>query len=554
MTTTGLPQIELSVRLPATLSSVVDASSSRIRAAVERAANTALERLGVPGTVSVTVSAAGPEAQAGGKTLLIAADERPVRYPVEMLQRAWCYLAGSTLDPQVTPSFIEARLLDGQSALNDAEHEEHITRFLALACTKIVEFAPSRLMGPAQCAAYAERLGIGLRLEGDILARVLRQVLDLHMSIANHQAVAGILAGASTETEAAEALATALRRDSIDILLAKFSLRELTTALAGIDSSTAFPLARDGMFEELGVSTPKYRFVIDDEQGPGSFAFRVNDFTSIPVVQLPPGRLMVNDTVERLRLAGLGEGTAISNPATGQPNTLIDAAQLERAHANKLTTWNGIEHLILSFAEFLRRFGWCTIHRGSVQRQLTDLSLAFPALVKLAQSRRSDDYVTALVRALARERVSVQNLRAILEGMLDVDEAGRGELEVAVPADSDAGDALSKVRTALGATIAHQAARGTDTIVAYLLDPAIERQAGQPPSEFDRHGEEILVALRKELAYLPATAQVPSLLTAKSVRLAVQQLVASEYPRMSVLAHEEMPAGRNIQPVARIAL
>ena len=112
-----------------------------------------------------------------------------------------------------------------------------------------------------------------------------------------------------------------------------------------------------------------------------------------------------------------------------------------------------------------------------------------PALVKLAQSRRSDDDVTALVRALARERVSVQNLRAILEGMLDVDLARGGELKVAARADSDARAALSQVRTALGAAIAHQAARGTDTIVVDLLDPAIERQAGEPPSEFDRHGE-----------------------------------------------------------------
>ena len=189
-----------------------------------------------------------------------------------------------------------------------------------------------------------------------------------------------------------------------------------------------------------------------------------------------------------------------------------------------------------------------------MQQQLQKLSPAFPALVKLVQSRYSDEHVTGVVRALARERVSVQNLRAILEGVLDADLPREGQRETAAQMDGDVDGAVSQVRTALGAAIAHQAARSTNTIVVYLLDPAIERLAGLPPSEFDRHREDILVAVRKELAYLPPTAQVPSLLTAKSGRAAFQRLIATEYPRMSVLAHEEIPAGRNIQPVARIAL
>ena len=59
------------------------------------------------------------------------------------------------------------------------------------------------------------------------------------------------------------------------------------------------------MFEELGVSMPRYRFAIDDQQRPGSFAFRINDYTSIPLVELPEGRIMANDTVDRLRLAAI---------------------------------------------------------------------------------------------------------------------------------------------------------------------------------------------------------------------------------------------------------
>jgi len=68
------------------------------------------------------------------------------------------------------------------------------------------------------------------------------------------------------------------------------------------------------------------------------------------------------------------------------------------------------------------------------------------------------------------------------------------------------------------------------------------------------HGDDILRALRAELAYLPPTALIPSVLTFVEARSTLQRLVNSEFPRMSVIAHEELPPGINVQPVARISL
>jgi flagellar biosynthesis component FlhA len=551
-TRASTPQVNATVQLPIALSALLDAIPLRaaIAGAIESALAALLVRYGVPGTIQLTLTADGTDAPPA-KFLRLKIGGETVRYGDELLQHAWCYAHAVPLDPQVNAAFVQTRLAELANALDEADSSP-IVEFFALISAQALEMEPALLLNEAQCAAYSDALDPAPAVGVEGLRRVLRQLLALHISIANRGAIAEALAEDGSEQSVVERLVTALRRNSIDIHLSKTSVRDLTTSLAG-DASTLFPFLRDGLFSELGIPMPRYRFVIDDGQRTGSFAFRANDFVSIPLFSLPPGTIMVNDSEDRLRVQGFTEARSITNPATGQPNALIAASRDQEAQALGFTTWSRIGHLILSFAEFLRRHGWCTVDRTGVETQLRTLASAYPVLVETVGARCSADAVTAVTRALVRDRVSAQNLRGVLESLLDFDMAERSARGTNTPPHASP-EAVARVRVGLGPAIAHVAARRTDTVVVYLLDPAIERLASASDEEFDAQAEQILGALRNELAYLPPTAQVPCVLTAAASRHRLQRLIAREHPRMMVIAHEELPPYRNVQPVARISL
>ena len=108
------------------------------------------------------------------------------------------------------------------------------------------------------------------------------------------------------------------------------------------------------------------------------------------------------------------------------------------------------------------------------------------------------------------------------------------------------------MRIGLGREIAYKAARQTSTVVVYLLDPALER-AVTDMARSDETADAILDACHAEFAQLPPTAAIPHVLTTIEARSAVQELLRWEFPRQSVLAHEELPPRINVQPIARIS-
>jgi type III secretion protein V len=114
---------------------------------------------------------------------------------------------------------------------------------------------------------------------------------------------------------------------------------------------------------------------------------------------------------------------------------------------------------------------------------------------------------------------------------------------------------LHRVRSRMQLTLSQKLSRGTDTVVAYLLDPKIEQLLVQELKTLpeDEEIDRILTAVRSELAGLPPTASRPVLLTSSRCRALVRAVVAMEFPRLLVVGHGELPLDTNVQPVARIS-
>ncbi|ATB31843.1 type III secretion system export apparatus subunit SctV [Melittangium boletus] len=311
------------------------------------------------------------------------------------------------------------------------------------------------------------------------------------------------------------------------------------------------PFMRDGLFVELGVRFPGVRARGNGNLPPGSYQIQINE---VPVVtgQATIGHVLVNDTVERLKLMSI-QGFEAVNPATRQPAAWVPEQHKGTLEAAGLTTWDVPGYIILHLAAVLRRQSREFVGVQETQSMLDQLEKAFPAIVKEVVPKVINVLkLTDILGRLVEEEISVRDLRGILQSLAEY-----GQIE------ADNVMLTEHVRSSLRRYVSHKYARGTGTLVVYLLDPQIEEairgsikrtSAGTHLALEPDIAQEIVQAVKSECGHLPPSAQRPVILTAMDIRRYVRKLLEYEFnPPFSVVSFQELSPDLNIQPVARIS-
>jgi type III secretion protein V len=312
------------------------------------------------------------------------------------------------------------------------------------------------------------------------------------------------------------------------------------------------PFMRDGLFVELGVRFPGVRARGNPGLPPGGYTIQINEVPAV-TAQLNLGHVLVNDTVDRLKLMGI-QGEPALNPATRQPCAWVAEEHKALLDGSGLTTWDPASYLLLHLSAVLRRHAKEFLGIQEVQAGLDQLDKAFPALVKECIPKVVNLIkLTDVMQRLVEEEVSVRDFRSILQSL-----AEWGQLE------ADAVMLTEHVRASMRRYISHKFARGTGTLVVYLLDPQIEEairgaikhtSSGSHLALEPELAQEILGAVRRECGNLPPSAQRPVILTAMDVRRYVRKLLDYEFmPPFGVVSYQELSPELNIQPVSRIAI
>jgi len=312
------------------------------------------------------------------------------------------------------------------------------------------------------------------------------------------------------------------------------------------------PFMRDGLFVELGVRFPGVRARGNPSLPPGAYQIQINE---VPVVtgQATLGHILVNDTIERLKLMNVNGFEAI-NPATRQPAAWVPEQHKEMLEAAGLTTWDVPGYIILHLAAVLRRHAREFVGVQEVQSMLDQLEKAFPAIVKEVIPKVINVLkLTDILGRLVEEEISIRDLRGILQALGEY-----GQVE------ADNVMLTEHVRASLKRYVSNKYARGTNTLVVYLLDPQIEEavrgsikrtSAGTHLALEPDIAQEIVQAVKNECGHLPPTAQRPVILTAMDIRRYVRKLLEYEFnPPFSVVSYQELSPDLNIQPVARISI
>lgn len=554
-----------------------DPLRDRIRRTIRREVAALLETLGLPGQPSVEIRPEPLCTPPFYRFIGLRVHDRECRFADDLLLEVYSMLRDIPLEPTLLPSAVRQWLLAALARHSPQSDRDGAADFFSETCLAILKEQPEKLLGGEQTAACRDWMPTGTAAPAGIgdeeLFRLLGQVLARRVGVADRNRAAAVItestgAGHGLET-VRERLLTDLKPAAIEIRLHPDYLRQLTREADG-DDREAFAMMRDGLFYELGMRYPAFRFVADEHLRPHCFAFRINHLTTPPRRGLARAECLVDEPAESLGREGF-PAIPIVNPANRKANSIIPRAARAAAGAGGRQTWSPLGYLVLALAAELRTHSANLLDGQLTTDALARLETAFPDLVRRARAVYAIEPLTAVLRHLLQEQISIRDLRGILERLLDFDVIVTDQRKyIAFDDRLPTGKSPSArwrqepvnlaafVRTGMKNYISHKYTRGQRTLIVYLLAPdieqrleaALENERGLPQETADG----IRRAVRTEIGTPSPDAAIPALLTTINVRAILRRCIAAEFPRLPVLAYQELSPVLNVQPIARLTL
>jgi flagellar biosynthesis protein FlhA len=259
--------------------------------------------------------------------------------------------------------------------------------------------------------------------------------------------------------------------------------------------------------------------------------------------QLMPGRwLAMNVAGSKIRL----KGAPTREPVFNLEATWIDEAEKKNAELNGFTVVDGASVLITHLSETLKVNAHHLLGRQEVQSIVDHIKINQPALVaELLPDLVTLGIIQRVFQNLLRENVAITNQPLILEGIADFASLSKNP------------DDLSElVRRRLGLYFVPEFECRPRVIRAVTLDPRLEQwlasKVHRSPTEVGlaldpattRH---LLEEINRRTGELTQAGHAAVMVVSTEIRLPLKRFFESSFPRLTVLAFQELPAATDIE-------
>lgn len=242
------------------------------------------------------------------------------------------------------------------------------------------------------------------------------------------------------------------------------------------------------------------------------------------------------------------QGKPGTDPCFGLPAVWIAPAEKERAQMDGYTVVDGPAIIATHMTEFIKTNGHELLGRQEVQNLLDNLAKTYPKVVDdLIPTQISLGAVVRILKNLLRERVSIRDLRTILETVADYTTQSKDP------------DTLTEyARQNLSRTISSQYANSDGLLQVISLDPMLDRrlmeamrpsgsseQGGLPPSLLNQ----VILSVRQAIERVVSQGYQPVLLCSQSIRSQLYRLVSPGVHALAVLSPNELDPKTQIQAI-----
>jgi type III secretion protein V len=186
-------------------------------------------------------------------------------------------------------------------------------------------------------------------------------------------------------------------------------------------------------------------------------------------------------------------------------------------------------------------------------KQLIDaMERDYRELVKEVQRVLSVQKINEVLKRLVSEDVSIRNLRAIFEAVIDW-----------APKEKDTILLVEYVRGALSRQICNKFRGAQNILPAYMFTPDVEDKIRNEIRQTSSGSylaldpvvvRKLVTRLKAEVGDISLQVQKPVLLTSMDIRRYVRKMIEGELYDLPVLSYQELTKEMNIQPLGRVSL
>ena len=307
---------------------------------------------------------------------------------------------------------------------------------------------------------------------------------------------------------------------------------------------------RRALYFDLGVPFPGIQLRFNEGLPPESYNILLSE---VPVSQgrLRPGYLLVRESVANLSALQIAyEEDRKFLPHI--PTLWVDGALREPLSRAGIPFMDPSQVLTYHLAFVLKKYSADFIGIQETRFLLSAMAGRCPDLVKESTRVLPIQKIAEILQRLVSEDISVRNLRAILESLI---EWGQKEKDSVLLTEY--------VRSTLKRHISYKYSSGQNILPAYLLAPSIEdtvrgavRQtsAGSYLSLDPAVSKRLVENIKKTVGDIGGNAQRPVLLTSMDIRRYLRKMIEQDLYDLPVLSYQELTQEINIQPLARIDL
>jgi flagellar biosynthesis protein FlhA len=299
---------------------------------------------------------------------------------------------------------------------------------------------------------------------------------------------------------------------------------------------------RKSLAREKGIVVPPISVRDNLELEPNDYRFLLRG-KCVARGQLMPGRwLAMNVAGSKIRL----KGAPTREPVFNLEATWIDETEKKSAELNGFTVVDPASVMITHLSETLKINAHHLLGRQEVQSLVDHIKLTQPALVaELLPDLVTLGIIQRVFQNLLRENVAITNQPLILEGIADFASLSKNP------------DDLSElVRRRLGLYFVPEFECRPRVVRAVTLDPRLEQwlasKVHRSPTEVGlaldpattRH---LLEEINRRTGELTTQGHPAVMVVSTEIRLPLKRFFESSFPRLAVLAFQELPAATDIE-------
>ena len=307
---------------------------------------------------------------------------------------------------------------------------------------------------------------------------------------------------------------------------------------------------RRALHFDLGVPFPGIQLRFNENLPPDAYNLMLSE---VPVSQgvLRPGFLLVRESTANLDALQIPYETGRDFLPHIRTLWVTDSLRESLMKAG-IPFMDAHEVLTYHLAFVLKKYSSDFVGIQETRFLLTAMESRFPDLVKEATRVLPIQKIAEILQRVVSEDISVRNLRAILESLI---EWGQKEKDSVLLTEY--------VRSTLKRHISYKYSSGQNVLAAYLLAPNVEdtvrsaiRQtsAGSYLALDPAVSKQLVENIKRAVGDIGANSQRPVLLTAMDIRRYMRKMIDQALYDLPVLSYQELTQEINIQPMARIDL